>query len=151
MWKMQMEALLIKNDAWMYVNGEYTKPPVVANDADSENLCFCCGRGGKCIYASPGPRSRGSVGLSLFIGHYSTKNPLFMHRSAMTEFPGGTRFRINPPGFLRRLGFYALLLIRASLVLCDCVYVCSCMFGVREDECLSCVYVKGRVSEWKCV
>jgi len=35
---MQMEALLIKNDAWMYVNGEYAKPSVVADDADSENL-----------------------------------------------------------------------------------------------------------------
>ncbi|KMQ86259.1 retrovirus-related gag-pol polyprotein [Lasius niger] len=35
-WKMQMEALLIKNDAWAYVNGEYKKPPLIEGDANSE-------------------------------------------------------------------------------------------------------------------
>jgi hypothetical protein len=35
-WKMQMEALLIKNDAWSYVNGATVKPALVVGDADSE-------------------------------------------------------------------------------------------------------------------
>jgi predicted flap endonuclease-1-like 5' DNA nuclease len=35
-WKMQMEALLIKNDAWSYVNGATVKPAVVVGDVDSE-------------------------------------------------------------------------------------------------------------------
>lgn len=34
-WKMQMEALLIKNDAWGYVNGKTVKPEIVAWDAAS--------------------------------------------------------------------------------------------------------------------
>lgn len=34
-WKMQMDALLIKNDAWGYVNGETVKPEVVEGDAAS--------------------------------------------------------------------------------------------------------------------
>ena len=28
-WKMQMEALLVKNDAWGYVSGEIVKPELV--------------------------------------------------------------------------------------------------------------------------
>jgi hypothetical protein len=35
-WKMQMEALLIKNDAWSYVNGAMVKPAVVVGDVESE-------------------------------------------------------------------------------------------------------------------
>ena len=31
-WKMQIEALLIKNDAWGYVNGEILKPEGIANE-----------------------------------------------------------------------------------------------------------------------
>lgn len=34
-WKIQMEALLIKNDAWNYVNGTSAKPTLVAGDAAS--------------------------------------------------------------------------------------------------------------------
>lgn len=33
-----MEALLIKNDAWIYVSGEYPKPAIIAEDVNSENL-----------------------------------------------------------------------------------------------------------------
>lgn len=35
-WGIQMEALLIKNDAWAYVNGEISKPEN-KNDAKSLN------------------------------------------------------------------------------------------------------------------
>jgi len=35
-WKIQMEALLIKNDTWMYVNGERTKPQAIPNDPNSD-------------------------------------------------------------------------------------------------------------------
>lgn len=34
-WKIQMEALLVKNDAWSYVSGETVKPEVVAGDEAS--------------------------------------------------------------------------------------------------------------------
>jgi len=34
-WKIQMEALLIKNDAWTYVNGEKPKPTVIAGNTAS--------------------------------------------------------------------------------------------------------------------
>jgi len=34
-WKMHMEALLVKNDEWEYVNGTKVKPEVVPNDAAS--------------------------------------------------------------------------------------------------------------------
>lgn len=34
-WKIQMEALLIKNDAWSYVNGEIKQPAFVGNDETS--------------------------------------------------------------------------------------------------------------------
>ncbi|XP_026673182.1 uncharacterized protein LOC113464877, partial [Ceratina calcarata] len=34
-WMIQMEAILIKNDAWAYVNGEKVKPEVNDNDAAS--------------------------------------------------------------------------------------------------------------------
>lgn len=34
-WKIQMEALLIKNDAWNYVNGTSVKPTLAAGDAAS--------------------------------------------------------------------------------------------------------------------
>lgn len=37
MWKMQMEALLIKNDAWLYINDDYTKPEMIAGDPSSES------------------------------------------------------------------------------------------------------------------
>lgn len=37
MWKMQTEALLIKNDAWVYVNGDYTKPEMIDGDPSSES------------------------------------------------------------------------------------------------------------------
>ena len=33
-WKMQMEALLIKNDAWSYVNGDAVKPELGENNAN---------------------------------------------------------------------------------------------------------------------
>lgn len=36
MLKIQIEALLIKNDAWNYVNGSKAKPALVADDAASE-------------------------------------------------------------------------------------------------------------------
>jgi len=32
-WKMQMRALLMKNDKWGYVNGKITKPEVIFGDA----------------------------------------------------------------------------------------------------------------------
>lgn len=32
-WKMYMEALLIKNDAWGYVSGTKVKSEIVSNDA----------------------------------------------------------------------------------------------------------------------
>ncbi|KAK9751402.1 Zinc knuckle [Popillia japonica] len=35
-WKMQLEALLIKNEKWIYVNGECTKPVVSTDDASSQ-------------------------------------------------------------------------------------------------------------------
>lgn len=35
-WKIQMEALLVKNDAWGYVGGTLTKPAFTAGDATSE-------------------------------------------------------------------------------------------------------------------
>ncbi|KAK2577097.1 hypothetical protein KPH14_006264, partial [Odynerus spinipes] len=35
-WKIQMEALLVKNDAWAYVSGKTTKPTLIAGDASSE-------------------------------------------------------------------------------------------------------------------
>jgi len=35
-WKMQMEALLIKNDAWSYVNGNRPKPERIIGDSASE-------------------------------------------------------------------------------------------------------------------
>ena len=35
-WKFHMEALLIKNDAWSYVNGESVKPEVQVGSAASE-------------------------------------------------------------------------------------------------------------------
>lgn len=31
-WKMQMEALLVKNDGWDYVNGRKVKPELIAGD-----------------------------------------------------------------------------------------------------------------------
>lgn len=34
-WKIQMEALLVKNDAWSYVSGETVKPEVAAGDEAS--------------------------------------------------------------------------------------------------------------------
>lgn len=35
MWKLQMRALLVKNDAWGYVSGEVVKPePSAANAAE---------------------------------------------------------------------------------------------------------------------
>ncbi|KMQ88472.1 retrovirus-related gag-pol polyprotein [Lasius niger] len=34
-WKIQMEALLVKNDAWSYVNGETVKPEIVVGDEAS--------------------------------------------------------------------------------------------------------------------
>jgi len=34
-WKIQMEALLLKNDAWTYVSGEKVKPTIVAGNVDS--------------------------------------------------------------------------------------------------------------------
>jgi len=36
-WKLQMQALLVKNDAWMYVSGESVKPTLVAGDATTAN------------------------------------------------------------------------------------------------------------------
>lgn len=36
-WRIQVEALLIKNDTWEYVTGEKTKPEIVASDAASAN------------------------------------------------------------------------------------------------------------------
>lgn len=35
-WKIQMEALLTKNDAWEYVSGEIVKPELIAGDAASQ-------------------------------------------------------------------------------------------------------------------
>lgn len=37
MWKMFMEALLVKNDLWQYVSGTSVKPEVIAGNAVSEN------------------------------------------------------------------------------------------------------------------
>lgn len=34
-WKIQMEALLVKNDMWAYVTGEKRKPPIVTGDVSS--------------------------------------------------------------------------------------------------------------------
>lgn len=34
-WKIQIEALLIKNDAWIYVNGDTVKPELIAGDERS--------------------------------------------------------------------------------------------------------------------
>ena len=34
-WKIQMEALLVKNDAWSYVSGEAVKPEAIADKAES--------------------------------------------------------------------------------------------------------------------
>lgn len=34
-WKIQVQALLIKNDAWAYVKGEKVKPEVIAGNAES--------------------------------------------------------------------------------------------------------------------
>lgn len=35
-WKIQMEALLVKNDAWAYVNGTNERPNLIVGDAASE-------------------------------------------------------------------------------------------------------------------
>ena len=37
-WKMQMEALLIKNDAWSYVNGDTVKPEPGENNANQRAM-----------------------------------------------------------------------------------------------------------------
>lgn len=37
-WKMQMEALLVKNDAWSYVNGQSKKPTVGENNANESTV-----------------------------------------------------------------------------------------------------------------
>jgi len=34
-WKIQMQAMLVKNDAWDYVSGRRVKPEIVAGDAAS--------------------------------------------------------------------------------------------------------------------
>lgn len=34
-WKIQMEALLVKNDAWNYVSGDDVKPELIAGNAAS--------------------------------------------------------------------------------------------------------------------
>jgi len=34
-WRIQIRAVLIKNDAWGYVSGDLTKPEIVAGDAAS--------------------------------------------------------------------------------------------------------------------
>ena len=48
-WKLQVRALLVKNDAWDYVSGEKVKPEIVQGDA---KCCFdscstCMGRRGQ--------------------------------------------------------------------------------------------------------
>ena len=35
-WKLQIEALLIKNDTWVYVNGGRPKPELVAGDGTTQ-------------------------------------------------------------------------------------------------------------------
>jgi len=40
-WKIQMRAVLIKNDAWDYVGGDLTKSEIVARDAASMEAVRC--------------------------------------------------------------------------------------------------------------
>ncbi|KAH0813323.1 hypothetical protein GEV33_009468 [Tenebrio molitor] len=68
-WKMQMEALLIKNDAWSYVNGATVKPALVVGDADSEAAAQQWVRNGskaksdilEDIYQSKGPAKKATL------------------------------------------------------------------------------------------